>query len=95
MYRESKRDRVEYRAIATVDNKDPSDPKRVMGKFAWEGSMYHLTGVFAAEAAITILRDDTEARKMGGGLLTPATLGVAYIERLRKAGVKMDAMVMP
>jgi len=57
--------------------------------------MYHLTGVFAAEAAITLLRDDTLAHSIGGGVLTPATLGGAYIERLQKAGVKIDLRMMP
>ena len=57
--------------------------------------MYQLTGVFVAEAAITLLRDETAAKNIGGGLLTPATLGSAYIDRLIKAGVKIDVRMMP
>lgn len=57
--------------------------------------MYHLTGVFAAEAAITLLRDKTLAGEIGGGLLTPATLGGAYVDRLQKTGVKIDVRMMP
>lgn len=57
--------------------------------------MYRLTGVFAAEAAITLLRDETLASKIGGGFLTPATLGGSYVERLQKAGVKFDVRMMP
>ena len=57
--------------------------------------MYKLTGVFAAEAAITLLRDETTAKKIGGGFLTPATLGGAYIDRLQKAGVMLDLRTMP
>lgn len=36
-----------------------------------------------AEAAMVILRGgDNEARRSGGGILTPATLGDEFIERL-------------
>lgn len=86
---------MEYRAIATADAQDPADPKRIFGKLVWEGDLYHLTGVFAAEAAITLLRDDTMAHKVGGGFLTPATLGEAYIDRLQKAGLKFEVRMMP
>jgi len=95
IFRESKHDSVEYRAIAHADTTDPNDPKRVFGRFAFDGGLYHLTGIFASEAAITLLRDDTLAKQIGGGFLTPATLGGAYIERLQKAGVKIDVRMMP
>ena len=85
---------MEYRAIAHADATDPSDPKRAKAQFIWEGNLYHLTGVFAAEAAITLLRDETLAGKVGGGFLTPATLGGAYIERLQEAGVKLSVKTM-
>jgi len=54
-----------------------------------------MTGIFATEAAITLLRDDTQAHKIGGGFLTPATLGEAYIDRLNNAGIKIDVRMMP
>jgi short subunit dehydrogenase-like uncharacterized protein len=91
----SRRDRIEYRAIATVDSADPNDPKRITGRMAWDGSLYYLTGVFLAEAAITILRDETPAAAMGGGSLTPAALGAPFLERLQKAGLRTDVKVMP
>ncbi|KAH0335256.1 hypothetical protein KCU81_g9117, partial [Aureobasidium melanogenum] len=91
----SRRDRIEYRAIATVDSADPNDPKRITGRMAWDGSLYYLTGVFLAEAAITILRDETPAVGMGGGSLTPAALGAPFLERLQKAGLRTDVKVMP
>ena len=94
-HRSSRHDRVEYRAIATADAADPADPKRVYGKLVFEGSLYHMTGIFATEAAITLLRDDTQAHKIGGGFLTPATLGEAYIDRLNNAGIKIDVRMMP
>ena len=86
------KDRFEYRAIATADNQKS---QRALAKFRFNGSAYELSGVLMAEAAITILRDNTPAHKMGGGILTPATLGQAYIDRLRKARVVFDAHMLP
>lgn len=57
--------------------------------------MYHLTGVTSAEAAMTILRDKTLAHELGGGMLTPATLGAKYLERLQKAGLKTEMKMLP
>ncbi|TKA62781.1 hypothetical protein B0A49_02417 [Cryomyces minteri] len=91
-------DYVEYRAIATADapadSSDPHDPKRASARFVWNGSMYRLTGVFLAEAAITILRDRTLAHQLGGGVLTPATLGLPFVERCRSAGVLLEVRTM-
>ncbi|KAJ4354131.1 uncharacterized protein N0V89_005864 [Didymosphaeria variabile] len=44
------------------------------------------------EAAIVLLRPDREnwAQRLGGGVLTPATLGDQYVERVKTAGLKMD-----
>lgn len=61
----------------------------------FEGSAYHMTGIFLAQAAISLLRDDSLAKKMGGGVLTPATLGAAYIDRLQKAGIKFETRTLP
>lgn len=57
--------------------------------------MYYLTGMLLAEAAITIARDQTPAHKMGGGVLTPATLGEPYFERVRKGGLYTEIRMMP
>ncbi|KAG8627396.1 hypothetical protein KVT40_004879 [Elsinoe batatas] len=92
---ESKHDYIEYRAIAEADSPDPSDPKRVFGRFAFEGSAYHMTGVFLAQAAISLLRDESLAKELGGGVLTPATLGAGYIERLQKVGFKLELRTLP
>ncbi|KAI6801602.1 hypothetical protein KC360_g2450 [Hortaea werneckii] len=86
---------AEWRAIANADVSDPNDPKRVLGRMRWEGSMYQLTGVCLAEAAITIAREKTQAHELGGGILTPATLGAPYLERLQKAGLKTEVKTLP
>lgn len=89
----TKNDIVHYRAIATADCPEKN---RVFGMMRWKGtSMYHLTAVYLVEAAAVLLRDDgVTERKLGGGLLTPATLGQAYIDRLMKAGVVIEAHMM-
>lgn len=53
---DSVNDRVEYRAVATADQKTAA-PQRVFGKFKYEGSMYALTGLLLAEAAMVILEE--------------------------------------
>ncbi|PNS15265.1 hypothetical protein CAC42_8266 [Sphaceloma murrayae] len=92
---ESKHDFIEYRAVAEADSEDPASPKRAIGSLAFEGGAYHLTGIFLAEAAISLLRDDSLAKRLGGGILTPATLGAAYVERLQKAGLRIDTRMLP
>lgn len=57
--------------------------------------MYDLTGTFLGEAAITIARDKTLAHELGGGVLTPATLGSAYLDRMQKAGLKTEVKTLP
>ncbi|KAI4257227.1 MAG: hypothetical protein LQ352_001725 [Teloschistes flavicans] len=84
----------ELRAIAEADQNVP-EPRKAMAKFRHDGGIYHLTGIFLAEAAMVILRDDAPAKKLGGGLLTPATLGQALVDRLRNAGVTIECRLMP
>ncbi|KAK3110827.1 hypothetical protein LTR53_014492 [Teratosphaeriaceae sp. CCFEE 6253] len=92
---QAKNDYVEWRAIANADVSDPSDPRRAYGRMRFEGSMYLLTGICLAEAAVTIARDKTPAHGTGGGMLTPAMLGAPYLERLQKAGLQLEIKMMP
>ena len=80
-------DYIEYRAIAVPDSRAL---KQGFAKLRWNGSLYHLTGVLLAEAAIVILRDGTTADKLGGGCLTPAMLGQPFVDRLRSAGMMFE-----
>jgi short subunit dehydrogenase-like uncharacterized protein len=43
-----------------------------------------------AQAAITLLKDDVIAKKFGGGILTPATLGQPFADRLAENGFKIE-----
>ena len=88
-----KEDFLHYRAVGVADTERG---ERALAQFEWGGSAYMLTGVTLAEAAMVVLRGDlkaTEAGRRGGGLLTPATLGGQFIERLTKVGVKMDVRI--
>lgn len=53
-----------------------------------------VTGILLTQAAITLLKDDVVAKKFGGGILTPATLGQPYIDRLNEAGFKFEVRML-
>ncbi|RKK37045.1 hypothetical protein BFJ66_g13179 [Fusarium oxysporum f. sp. cepae] len=73
-------------AIADTPNRE-----RAIAKSGFDGSIYLFTGICITEAALTLLRgEETYATKMGGGFLTSATLGHAYIGRLRNVGVRFE-----
>ena len=80
---------MELRGVAAPEG---NGRERSTGSLRWTGGMYALTAVVVAEAAATLLysEDRTIAKRLGGGLLTPATLGDTYVDRLRDAGVKID-----
>ncbi|KAL4750464.1 hypothetical protein BDW72DRAFT_175729 [Aspergillus terricola var. indicus] len=86
-------DGCEYRAIAIPDQ---NTPKRVLGKLKYAGSsMYHFTGVLMAEAAMVILENEEKLKKVsGGGIVTPATLGQEYLDRLENIGCRVETQVL-
>ncbi|KAI9850666.1 MAG: hypothetical protein M1824_003190 [Vezdaea acicularis] len=90
---ETAKESIEYRAVGYPDLETPSK-KRALSTVKWSGGIYQLTAIFADEAAMAILRDDTYAKKLGGGILTPATLGQPFVERLEKAGVKFETKLV-
>lgn len=93
--RQAKEEFVEWRAIANADVSDPNDPKRVYGRMRWRGSMYDLTGHCLAQAALILAREKTLANEIGGGVLTPSTLGESYINKLQKAGLEIEMKTLP
>jgi len=83
---------LEYRAIALPDGQTT---QKAFGKLLYEGSLYELTGKFLSEGAATLLQEDQcEAKRLGGGLMTPAMLGQGLIERLEKAGVVIHTKIL-
>ncbi|KAF7596753.1 hypothetical protein BBP40_000181 [Aspergillus hancockii] len=90
---DSVNDRVEYRAVATADQ-NTSNHKRVLGKLKYQGTMYVFTGLLLAEAAMVILENEEKVRKVSRcGLVTPATLGQEYVDRLERAGCHIETQV--
>ena len=88
------RDSIEYRAVATADQ-DGHKPRQSFGRFRYEGGIYHLTGIFLAEAAMVLLEDESLVKKLGGGLLTPAMLGQQFIDRMTRAGILLETNMLP
>ena len=90
---ENKTNRAEYRAIAVADVPGEKKP-RAFCRAWYEGELYYLTGLLLTQAAITLLKDDVVAKKFGGGILTPATLGQPYIDRVNDAGFKFEVRML-
>ncbi|KAL9103167.1 MAG: hypothetical protein Q9163_001772 [Psora crenata] len=88
------RDYVEFRAVATADQESPN-PRRAFGRCRYDGGIYYLTGLFLAEAAVVLLKDDGLVTRLGGGLLTPAMLGQHFIDRVTKAGLVLETEMLP
>ncbi|KAH0537000.1 hypothetical protein FGG08_006172 [Glutinoglossum americanum] len=84
---------IKYKAVAIADDDSPS-AQRALATMEFQGNGYYLTGLFLAEAAITILRDDTIAKTLGGGFLTPATLGQPFINRLTAAKFSLHTRIL-
>ena len=84
----------EFRAVATAD-RNVADPDKAFGRLRYEGSIYYLTGLFLAEAAMVLLKEKSLTKRLGGGCLTPAVLGQPFIERLTDAGVEFDVEILP
>ncbi|CAG8948208.1 unnamed protein product [Penicillium salamii] len=88
---DSTNDRLEYNAIATADN---SEKQRVFGKISFAGSMYVFTGLLMAEAAMVILNEEEKTKKISrGGIVTPATLGQDFVDRLEKVGCNVETKI--
>lgn len=96
----AKDDYAEVRAVAVgeqsveVDGRTEIREVRAQGRFRYNGDLYYMTGLLASEAARTLLEEEGLVRELGGGYLTPAMLGDAYIERMRSAGCIYEAEVV-
>ncbi|RCI16181.1 hypothetical protein L249_2207 [Ophiocordyceps polyrhachis-furcata BCC 54312] len=84
------REEIEYRGTATPDAPGPMD-KRAYCRAVFRGSSYQITALFLAQAAQTLLEDKTE---LPGGFYTPACLGRGYVDRVNRAGFKIDVKML-
>ena len=85
---------LEYHAIATADQ-EGFNSRRAFAKLRWDGSLYLFTGICLAEAAMVLLNDEELVRRLDGGLLTPATLGQQFIDRMKIAGLMFEVRMLP
>jgi hypothetical protein len=84
-------ERQEFRVIG-APSKTESD--HVSARYVYEESLYYCSALMGAEAALVILGDHkTYAHELGGGILTPATLEMPFIERIHHAGVQIEVDV--
>ncbi|KAF5691918.1 hypothetical protein FDENT_3121 [Fusarium denticulatum] len=78
---------AEWKAVGYVTGeKDPV----ALAKFSYKGALVDMAAILAVEAAATIDQmNKTEATS--AGLLTPSTLGITFVDRLRTAGFDLMA----
>ena len=86
---QSKKTRMEMQAVAVADQ-DSEKPARAFGKLTFAGGPYHITGLFLAQAAATMVYDAETVRSIGGGFVTPAILGESLVDRARLGGVSLE-----
>jgi short subunit dehydrogenase-like uncharacterized protein len=83
-----KKDFMSYRGVGIAEGSG----ERVTATIDCAHGGYVATGITLAAAANVILRgrlEETEAGKLGGGILTPATLGQPYVDTLNEFGIKI------
>lgn len=82
-----------YRALGVADTTTQTIPK-VLVEFAYPGDANEFTAMTLTEAALLLLEDDAGTLYRGGGVLTPAALGLKYSERLQKQQVRISVHTM-
>lgn len=88
-----KNDFMSYRAVAIADT---DKQEKVLGTLNIPHGGYIATAQTLSAAAWVILRgrlEETEAGRLGGGILTPATLGQPMVDKLDEFGIKIEAGV--
>ncbi|CAF9908623.1 MAG: hypothetical protein GOMPHAMPRED_006218 [Gomphillus americanus] len=94
--KEKDTDSVEYRAIGHADDgSSSSSQKRVFARLTNQGNMYKFTGTLLAVGAAVLAREvESSAAERRRGLCTPAMLGDAFVQGMRKTGMSLEASVL-
>lgn len=83
---------TERQTFRAVGSPAKGEGKKVEALFKWEGSLYICSAAMGVEAAQSILGNErVPAHKIGGGILTPATLGMPFVERVKNLGATIEA----
>ena len=88
-----KKDYMRYKAVAVADTEAG---EKVLGGLTIPNGAYVATAQTLCAAAMVILRgrvEETEAGRLGGGMLTPAMLGEPMVEQLEEFGIKIEVGV--
>lgn len=85
------REELDYRGTAVPDDPSGAVKKRAYCRAQYRGSSYQATALFLAHAAQTMLEDKME---LPGGFYTPACLGKGYVDRVNRAGFKIDVKML-
>lgn len=95
LVRSRRNHRVEWRGVATADE-DSDNPRKAFVRVQSTVDAYTLTALCMVQAANSILfNKNTLAAKLGGGILTPATLASPELFRLLdRAGLKIEAKII-
>jgi len=90
----SKHDFQEYRGLAISESGEQA--AKTFGRFRSDNNPYMTTAILMVEGAASLLYDgeNVPAIKMGGGYLTPATLGQSYVERLCASGITIETKTL-
>ena len=90
---ETKKSRIELQAVAIADQ-DIANPARAFGSLSYSGGPYHITAVYLAQGAATLLYNQDLVKSIGGGFVTPAILGQILIDRAENDGVKVETKML-
>lgn len=94
---------MEYHGIAVADeglNDDENAPESPVPRKAFVSfkgpDPYEITATMMTEIALAVLHDEKSvAKKLGGGVLTPACVASDYLlQRLGRAGVQIEARML-
>ncbi|KFY36988.1 hypothetical protein V495_07474 [Pseudogymnoascus sp. VKM F-4514 (FW-929)] len=82
---------AEYRAVGRPE---ADTTVRAHARVRYDGGLYEMSGLLVSQAALCLLKDDVTAKKLGGGFMTPATLGQPLIDRLGNLGFKIEVKMV-
>ncbi|RMZ85765.1 hypothetical protein DV737_g435, partial [Chaetothyriales sp. CBS 132003] len=87
-------DVLEMRGVAIAEQLSRI-PRRALAKLRYEGSLYELTAVCLAAAAIVLVDakavEEIKGKFGNGGFLTPASLGDRFVAEVERGGVSLTA----
>ncbi|KFY37266.1 hypothetical protein V494_04847 [Pseudogymnoascus sp. VKM F-4513 (FW-928)] len=91
---------VEWRAVVSAGANGIDTGNKAIGVMRVDMDVYNCVAMMVSEAALTLLEQQAAvgegkqasslAMSLGGGILTPATLGWDYINKLKAAGLFME-----